>query len=109
MIEVRKYEEEVEREQEDVETQPALAPEETITGGVPTSTRWIKARVRMIMAQVLKRYVMNWTYTEDERAIIEDDLYMLEEKLSMEPDTPEKADISGDIEKIRELLLHHLH
>ncbi len=109
VIEVRKYEEEVEREQEDVETQPALAPEETITGGVPTSTRWIKARVRMIMAQVLKRYVMNWTYTEDERAIIEDDLYMLEEKLSMEPDTPEKADISGDIEKIRELLLHHLH
>ena len=105
-VEVRKYELEVEREQEDIEAQPAVTPTPGEEVSVPTSTRWIKARVRMIMAQVLKRCIVKRAYTEDELAILVDNLYTLEGKLSLEPDTPEKADIFEDIDKVKELLLH---
>ena len=58
------------------------------------------------MAQVLKRCIVKRAYTKDELAILVDDLYTLEGKLSLEPDTPEKADIFEDIDKVKELLLH---
>ena len=102
VVEIRKYELEVEREQEDIEVQPPIAHSES----VPTSTRWIKARVGMIMAQVLKMSIMNRAYAVDELATLVDDLYTLEGRLSLEPDTQEKADIFEDIDKVKELLLH---
>jgi len=110
VVEIRKYELEVEREQEDIEAQPAVTPaaygEFEGEVPVPTSTRWIKARVRMIMAQVLKMSIMNRAYPVDELATLVDNLSTLEAKLSLEPDTPEKADIFEDIDKVKELLLH---
>ena len=108
VVEIRKYELEVEREQEDIEAQHAITHSESeeVPAPVPTSTLWIKARVRMIMAQVLKRSIVNPTYAVDELATLVDDLYTLEGKLSLEPDTQEKADIFEDIDKVKELLLH---
>lgn len=108
VVEIRKYELEVEREQEDIEAQHAITHSESeeVPAPVPTSTLWIKARVRMIMAQVLKRSIVNPTYAADELATLVDDLYTLEGKLSLEPDTQEKADIFEDIDKVKELLLH---
>jgi len=108
VVEIRKYELEVEREQEDIEAQHAITHSESeeVPAPVPTSTLWIKARVRMIRAQVLKRSIVNPTYAADELATLVDDLYTLEGKLSLEPDTQEKADIFEDIDKVKELLLH---
>jgi len=108
VVEIRKYELEVEREQEDIESQHAITHSESeeVPAPVPTSTLWIKARVRMIRAQVLKRSIVNPTYAADELATLVDDLYTLEGKLSLEPDTQEKADIFEDIDKVKELLLH---
>ncbi len=103
VFEIRKYEIEVELEQEDIAAQPSVFVDESVD--VPTSTRWIKARVRMIMAQVLKRVIMHQAYTMDELAMVEKNLYSLEDRLAREPETNEKADILGDIEKVRELLL----
>jgi len=108
VVEIRKYELEVEREQGDIEAQHAITHSESeeVPAPVPTSTLWIKARVRMIRAQVLKRSIVNPTYAADELATLVDDLYTLEGKLSLEPDTQEKADIFEDIDKVKELLLH---
>ncbi len=103
VLEVRKYEIEVDMEQEEIATQPGVSVRES--SDVPTSTRWIKARVQMIMAQVMKRVIMHQAYAVDELAMVEENLFSLEDKLYREPDTDAKLDILNDIEKVKELLL----
>lgn len=105
-VEVRKCEAEVEKEIEDMETklyaypyEPCESPEES------ASTKWIQARVGMLLAQVLKITYTRQVYAGEEQTILEKDLSSLERKLSAEPDSEVKVDILADIERVRELLL----
>jgi hypothetical protein len=108
-VEVRKCEVEVEKEIEDMEAklyayvhEPCESPEEV---SMSTSTKWIKARVGMLLAQVRKRSYIRQVYAWEELTMLEKDLSSLERKLSTEPDSQVKADILEDIERVRELLL----
>ncbi len=103
-VDVKKCETEVEAEVRETETKPsAFVPAESTAESV--STKWIKARAEMLLAQVLKRFYMHMVYARDELAMLEDDLSSLERKLFEEPDSQVKADIIEEIEKARELLL----
>ena len=68
-----------------------------------SSTRWVKARVGMLLAQVTKKFYTHQIAGE-KLAMREVDLSSLERKLSEEPDSQVKADIIEEIEKVRELL-----
>jgi len=110
-VEVEKCEAEVEEEVREIEIKPYPSPYVDVPGELPeevpvsASTKWIKARAEMLLAQVRKRCFMHLVYAREELAMIEDDLSNLERKLFEEPDSQVKADIIEEIEKTRELLL----
>lgn len=108
-VEVKKREAEVEAEVKNIEAKAYISvyglsksPEEV---PVSTSTKWIKARVGMLLAQVMKIPYIQEVYAQGEFAMLERDLSSLERKLFEEPDSQVKADIVEEIEKVRELLL----
>ncbi|MCK4475437.1 MAG: hypothetical protein KAU16_01790 [Methanophagales archaeon] len=108
-VDVKKREAEVEAEVKNIEAKayisvygPSESPEEV---PVSTSTKWIKARVGMLLAQVMKIPYIQEVYARGEFATLERDLSSLERKLFEEPDSQAKADVFEEIEKVRELLL----
>ena len=103
--EVRKCEAEVEKE--DIRAKVCTHAREhgESSEEVPTTTRWIKAHVKMSLALTLKKSYTQQVYTRKERIMLEEDLIDLERKLAAEPDSQVKADIAADIERVRELLI----
>jgi len=106
-VKVKKCEAEVKEEVKNIEYKspvygPGESPEEV---SASTSTKWIKARVEMLLAQVLKKSYTHLVYAREELAMLEGDLNSLERKLFEEPDSQVKADIIEEIEKVRQLLL----
>jgi hypothetical protein len=102
---VRRCEVEVENELNDKEAERCAGENEELPADVSITTRWIKARVRMLLAQVLKKSYSRQVYAWEERTLLEADLSSLEWKLSRESDSRMKADILEDIERVRGLLL----
>ena len=102
---VRRCEAEVENELNDKAAERCAGENEEVPADVSITTRWIKARVRMLLAQVLKKSYLRQVYTWEERTLLEADLSSLEWKLSRESDSHMKADILKDIERVRGLLL----
>ena len=107
-VEVKKREAEVEAEVKNIEAKAYIyvyEPSESLEEvPVSTSTKWIKARVGMLLAQVMKMPYTQEVYARGEFATLERDLSSLERRLFEEPDSQMKADIVEEIEKVRELL-----
>ena len=89
----------------ELEAQACIPLQSESTDEVTASLRWIKARVEMVWAQVVKNAYLHQPFTEDELATFKKDLDRMELKLSEEPNSQVKADICVEIERIRELLL----
>ncbi len=104
-VEVRKCEAEVEKE--DIRAKICTHAREhgESSEEVPTTTRWIKAHVKMLLALSLKKSYTQQVYTRKERIPLEEYLMDLERKLAAESDSQVKADIAADIERVRELLI----
>ncbi len=108
LVEVKKCEAEVEAEVKKIEAKAyfyAYASSESAAEVyVSSSTKWVKAHVGMLFAQVMKKSYTHQVYTRGELAMLKMDLGSLERKLSEEPDSQIKADIMEEIEKVKELL-----
>jgi len=107
-LEVKKREAEVEAEVKNREAKaylhayrPSESPEEV---SMSSFIKWVKARVGMLLAQVIEIPYTQEVYARGEFATLERDLSSLERKLFEEPDSRVKADIFEEIEKVRELL-----
>ncbi|MDI6884906.1 MAG: hypothetical protein QMD22_00870 [archaeon] len=72
---------------------------------VTASVRWIKARLGMVWAQLVKNASMHHPFTEDELDKFKKDLNRIELKLSEQPNSQAKVDIGEEIKRLRELLL----
>ncbi len=107
-VEVKKCEAEVEAEVKKIEAKAyfyAYASSESAAEVcVSSSTKWVKARVGMLFAQVMKKSYTHQVYARGELAMLKMDLGSLEIKLYEEPDSQIKADIMEEIEKVKELL-----
>jgi len=105
-VEVKKCETEVEEEVREIRTYPPayahVSGESQEEVPVPASTKWIKARVEMLLAQVFK--ISYAHMAQSGLTTLESDLSSLERKLFEEPDSQVKG-IIEEIEKARELLL----
>ncbi len=107
-VEVKKCEAEVEAEVKKIEAKAYFyayaSGESAAEVYVSNSTKWVKARVAMLFAQVMKKSYTHQVYARGELAMLKMDLGSLERKLSEEPDSQIKADIMEEIEKVKELL-----
>jgi len=107
-VEVEKCEAEVEAEVKKIEAKAYFyayaSGESAAEVFVSSSTKWVKARVDMLLAQVMKKSYTHQVYAREELAMRVVDLSSLERKLFAEPDSEVKADIIEEIEKVRELL-----
>ncbi|RZN38719.1 MAG: hypothetical protein EFT35_04420 [Methanophagales archaeon ANME-1-THS] len=72
---------------------------------VSPAVKWIRARIGMLSAQVAKNVYLDHPFTEEELEHFKKELNRVERKLASEPDSQVKAELSEEIEVLREHLV----